>query len=308
MATAGQHTIYNRIERTAMTKIQTAAVVVVLAAAITTVVIQHQSSDKLRAENAALRGQSAELSRLARENARLSNSLAQTDGQQLTHDQLSELLRLRAQAGQLKRDLAAANAAAKARPITATQTQSPPTANEDAGKPFTAEFTARVPTGQSLLTGGWSTTPGMRTFILVTPTAITPSNATAYGAMISSYTKQTDIRSTIFEVPESLLAQLGLDQLTSDGRESSVQGALAAADAKGLMDALKSTEGANILGQPRAIASDGSGAQVSIGAGTGPNGDGPWAGKVVQFVPNLAPDGSGVDLAVKASVTTSEGN
>jgi len=300
-AAAGGFTIYKLIESIVMTKIQTTAVAAVLAAAVTTAVIQHQSTEKLRAENLALQGQTAELAQLAKENARLSNSLAQSNQQQLGREQMAELLRLRSQAGQLKRDFAAATAAAKARPTAPAPAQNPPAANEDAGKPFTAEFATRVPTGQSLLTGGWSTTPGMRTFILVTPSAITSDGSRASGTTTSSDPLQSLMESTIFEVPEASVSQLGLDQLTSDGRQSSVQSVLAAADAKSLLDLLNTTDGVNVT-HNRVTTSDGNAATVTMSEASGPNGDGPVASKSIEFNPHLAADGSGVDLAVKATV------
>ncbi len=92
------------------TKTALIAIFVVIAIAAGALVMQNQAQTKLRQENAELRQQSADqLAGLQADNERLSNQLVQAGGQQLSEDQLRELVklrgevaRLRTQAGQLQ--------------------------------------------------------------------------------------------------------------------------------------------------------------------------------------------------------------
>jgi RNA polymerase sigma factor (sigma-70 family) len=117
----------------AMSKLKIAVSTVVVAGLGTAVVIEHQAQTKLRDENAVLRQQTDQVAALQGENERLSNLLAQANGNQLSKEQLSELLRLRGEIGSLRRQtndlgklraenqqlrssLATANNAARSRP------------------------------------------------------------------------------------------------------------------------------------------------------------------------------------------------
>lgn len=89
-----------------MTKLKSGVVVAALVAGLSIPLAkQHQALVKLREENSALRLQADNFPRLAAENTRLSNLLAQPS-QPETQDQTRELLKLRGEVGQLKRQLA----------------------------------------------------------------------------------------------------------------------------------------------------------------------------------------------------------
>ena len=96
----------------AMTTLQKTFIVAVLVAAsfATPLVLQHQTHVKLREENESLRQEIGRLAQVQAENARLSNMVARADYQRsLGQQQMSELMKLRSQAGQaqsVSRDLA----------------------------------------------------------------------------------------------------------------------------------------------------------------------------------------------------------
>ncbi len=76
---------------------------IAVAGVATPLVIQHLAHVKLREENASLRQQAGEKDQLAVENQRLSNQLAEAKtSRPLADDQLSELLKLRAEVGTLR--------------------------------------------------------------------------------------------------------------------------------------------------------------------------------------------------------------
>jgi RNA polymerase sigma factor (sigma-70 family) len=75
----------------------------VVAGAGTTLVLQHQSQSALRDENLALRQQVEQFAAIQADNARLSNQLANaSQSAAFSKDQLSELMRLRGEVGQLR--------------------------------------------------------------------------------------------------------------------------------------------------------------------------------------------------------------
>jgi hypothetical protein len=76
--------------------------------------VQHRSLLKVTAENEALQQQVTQLSQLAADNERLSNSLAQAQSS-VGSDQSSELLRLRGEVGRLRRQAADTTQAEKRR-------------------------------------------------------------------------------------------------------------------------------------------------------------------------------------------------
>lgn len=302
-AAAGGWVISKLIKGFFMTKLQMTAFTLVLAAGVTSTLLEHQHVSALKAQNLALQAQLTELTQQDQENARRSNALAQAQPPALTKDQMTELLRLRSQVGQLRSDLKAVQAGAKAaaaRAATSTPAgvqDQPPAEEETAPRQFTAEFTTHIPTGQAMITGGWTTSPGMRSFIMVTPTAVNSTGANANGPA------QTLLNSVIFEVPEKQLAHLGLDQLTSATSQSSVQGLVGLDNAKSLFEALSNTEGVSVLSRPRVQTADGIAASIFIGSNTAESGNGQPVGHSIDFTPHLAADGSGMDLGVKAALS-----
>jgi RNA polymerase sigma factor (sigma-70 family) len=101
----------------AATKLKLAAGTLAVACVTTALVVQHQAEAKLRSENGTLQQQ---LAQLKKQNEDISNSVLDAQNTQaLSQEQLSELLKLRSQVGDLNRQLAEA-AQARANPA-ATQ-------------------------------------------------------------------------------------------------------------------------------------------------------------------------------------------
>jgi RNA polymerase sigma factor (sigma-70 family) len=114
---AGSGLTLTLFKTVAMTKLKVGLAAAVAVAGLSIPLLkQHQALAKLRQENSALRLQADGLGRLAAENARLSNLLAQPT-QPDAQSQTRELLKLRGEIGQLKRQLAEAP---KTKPTTAT--------------------------------------------------------------------------------------------------------------------------------------------------------------------------------------------
>jgi RNA polymerase sigma factor (sigma-70 family) len=101
-ATGG--TAFTFLKLVAMTKTKLAFIgIVATISFVTPLVIQHQDQLRLRSENDSLRQKNAQLILLSEENARLSNHLADArSSNSLSAEKLSELMRLRAEATQLR--------------------------------------------------------------------------------------------------------------------------------------------------------------------------------------------------------------
>ncbi|HZQ47249.1 MAG TPA: sigma-70 family RNA polymerase sigma factor [Verrucomicrobiae bacterium] len=283
---AGGITVIKFIQTIIMTKLNTAVLAAVVAAGIATTVIQSKGNQKLRAENAALLEQNQLLDQIRNENERLSNLVARAGQPGLAKDQLAELLRLRGEATRLRNQL-------KNAPVIAQATTPNPvptaTTNNDSLKPFTANFTVRVGNRQTLMTGGWSITPGKRTFMVTTPT-IQPVNGNV---------KPVLIESIVFEIPEELLTQFGMDQLKIDGRESSLQTMLPAADSADMIKRLEATVGVSILSKPRLSTASGIEGHMFIG---NQDTNRTTSNFNIGLMPNVTPDGSAVDLSLNGEI------
>ncbi len=94
-----------------MTKIKAGIISGLLVAGVATpFVLQQQTQNRLRTQNDSLRAQVAQIPQLEAEDARLSNLVSETKSS-LPNGQMDELVRLRAQVGDLKRQLAEATQA-----------------------------------------------------------------------------------------------------------------------------------------------------------------------------------------------------
>jgi hypothetical protein len=297
-----------------MSQFKAAILAAAAVAGITAAVIQHQSAEKLRAENRSLLEQSQNFAELQTENQRLSNLLAQAQRPSLSKDQAAELMRLRGLVGLLRDDLRKAQAANRA---TAAE-QNPAPAKSDApansAQPFTAKFTTRLGDKQTLVTGGWSTAPGIRTFILMTPSIDPAEGVTTQvdtdGSKFDMPNAKVTFNTSTIEIPETMLAQFGLDQLKADGNDSSVQSVLATADADALINALKAPPDGVLVSHGTISTADGISASMSeIGAGDSSAGNQSTASEyTIGLTPNLTADKTAVNLGINVQVVRPSGS
>ncbi len=102
IATAGTGT-FTLLKIMTATKLKLAFSAIVVAGAATAFVVQHQTQEKLRADNESLTQQIAQLQT---DNGSLSNRLAEAaDSKSLSDEQLNELLKLRGEVGVLRRQV-----------------------------------------------------------------------------------------------------------------------------------------------------------------------------------------------------------
>jgi RNA polymerase sigma factor (sigma-70 family) len=212
-------------------------------------VIQQRVNSGLRAELATLRGKMSN-------NTNASMTNLQTSAAEETeraHREHRELLRLRGQNALLRSEMRKyaardgnGNRAVATKEATAVAAENTPLVS--------AAFVARVPTGQTLISGGWVNEPGKRIFMLSTP-ASTP-NADNEGSI--------DIPTQLIEVSEATWNQLGWEQLRSDPQHE-MQGLLDASQTAQLLKTLNEIGEVTVRSSPRITIPNGQEAEIIIG-------------------------------------------
>ena len=141
------------------------AVVVGCALLSTGLLVQQQSLQRLRVEQASLKDQLAEQSTALGDAQTLA---AQKDAElAASRESLDELLRLRGEVSVLRQTARQAS-----RSTTTSPSDRPPPSGPGAisgVRTFTASLRSNLVKDETLVTGGWSTQPGKRTMVLVTP-------------------------------------------------------------------------------------------------------------------------------------------
>jgi type II secretory pathway component GspD/PulD (secretin) len=160
---------------------------------------------------------------------------------------------------------------------------------------FVAKAQANVGDGQTLVTGGWPTTPGKRALFLVTPQVAAVSDGSQ---------QQITFSTVVFEAAEEVLASLGMDSFKADSKESSLQGVLTAAESGVLLKALKATPGVDVLSAPRVITLDGRQAQIQdTQLKTVPGCSEPVSiGPMINLLPRLSEDHKSVEVTVQVQL------
>lgn len=244
-------------------------------------------TERLEAENLQLREAAKQSVDLAEENARLANEGIDPGELKRLRDGQAELLRLRGQMGQLRRELQTAQAAA-VKAATAPAASISPVNQETNELPvdtFTANVTATVGWKQMLVTGGWQLPWGKRGFVLLQP-------QDAGGNSVR-------LESRVFDVPDDLLPGLGLDQFRTSDQATSGNGILSVEEALDLVKKLQTLDGVDLLTAPQVITQNGRKAQISVAESHSlPSGQTYTTGPTIDVVPTIGADQQTVELVV----------
>ena len=128
------------------------------------------------------------------------------------------------------------------------------------------------------------------------------------GSQFDMPNAKVTFETTTVNIPETMVAQFGLDQLKADGNESSAQSVLATGDAKVLMDALMTSPDGVLVSHGRITTADGFSATMSM---VGKGDDSSAAGGSeysIGVTPNLTPDKAAVNLKVDLQVVLPSGS
>jgi hypothetical protein len=159
---------------------------------------------------------------------------------------------------------------------------------DDPSQPFTATLTAHVENGEALLTGGWSTAPGKRTFILMTP-AIKEAGR----VFVGTYT---------IEIPEEQLGQFGMYQFKADGRDSSIQNVLNQADSETLLQALKTPPDGVVVTRSNIDSPPGIHGEITMGQDESSDASSAKPKYLIGLTSNMSTDQKAVDLSINEQV------
>jgi RNA polymerase sigma factor (sigma-70 family) len=289
-AAAGTGFTLTLLKIMAMTNLKAGALGALLLGGLgTALLVQHQSLTRLRDDNQSLRQQLAE-SRL--ENERLPRAPGDTNELARLRQNQNELLRLRGEVTVLRRGAKAAAQQAAGEARSAADPGATPVAASGVAK-FEGQVRAQLGAGQTLVTGGWSTQPGKRIFLLAVP------------SLAGDKTNQVQIITRFVEVPDTALADFGLDALKLDADGTSLKQQILSADAAaGFWKAFQQTDGVQFLDAPGVTTLDGQTASVRSYQAQVINGATQDIGRSVTVTPVISSDKTTIDLTLQTRVTS----
>ena len=228
----------------------------VLAIVVATPVIwQRRAIERLSEENRAL---SVEARRLQQERDKLSYSNERLrDGTETARASRAELMRLRGELARTRAELAEAKHTAAVGIKGAAVSSGAEPADPQPVDGFKAALRATIPAGGTLLTGGWSTSPGHRAILLVKPSVEGRDPAQ----------EQVLVDSRIYEGSEELLTRLGYSGFFLTGSELR-HATLTAEETTELMKSLEVDGELTTAATPRVITGGGTSATIAFGNGT----------------------------------------
>jgi hypothetical protein len=272
--------------RSTTTKLSLAAIV--MAGLIIPLVLQRQHLTQLRAENTALRQQTAELAALQARNQRPANQSSDAEVSARSQRERQELVRLRGEVARLRKGLAQSTSREPA-VQSSTAPGQPGTNDQTFPLRCTATATATVRTGDSFATGGWLTSPGTRTFFLATPTL----------RQGDSGARMIDIPTILMKVPEADLPDTLRKKLETQPTGASP--VLTGTELDVLMAALKSGQGSNVVSRPRITTGDDGEASLMVGQTSAvlknPDGTPVFTGTELRMLPRIK-DGEMIEVGV----------
>ncbi|MGH7973565.1 MAG: hypothetical protein ACREIC_33020, partial [Limisphaerales bacterium] len=275
-----------------MTKLKLGAISALLIGGLgTSLIVQHQSLARLQEERGALQRQLEEL-RAARRTALAAANKEEPDTRRRAE---SELVRLRGEVTSLRRELQSA-AAASTNSAQTEQASNPDSAWKNK---LHASIRTEVPNGQTLLTGGWATGKGSRVFVLATPRVWVPTEPTAQGGPADD---QVTIKTQVIEVPDRVLARVGLDALAVDGNESSSYNVMTKDQVERLILELAADGKAKILSGSSVMTVSGRQAEVQTIDEHDPGGTNSL-NHTIDLLPVVSSDKSAVELTLDAGLT-----
>jgi hypothetical protein len=270
------------------TRIKLSLAAIVMMGLIVSLVLQRQHLTQMRAENAALRQQAAELAELQANNQRSANQPPDAEVSAHSQRERQELLRLRGEVARLRNGLPHPT---PQEPALQSNTAPGQPGTDDQALPLrcTATATATVRAGDSFATGGWLTSPGTRTFFLATPSLV---KGDAGDRII-------DISTILMTMPEADLPDTLLKKL--EAQPAGASPVFTGTELDVLMAALKSGQGSNVVSGPRVATSDDGEASLMVGATSAvlknPDGTPRFTGTELHMLPRIK-DGEMVEVGV----------
>ncbi len=272
---------------TAMKAAKIAAAALVVAGGV---LLVRQSQDHARLENelARLRPLQAELDTLRDEKDRLAARVPGIDEVNAARRSLDELQKLRGHVSSLQKTLEN-----QAKEMAARETrEKEPDWNEIASKTihhFAASAEGSIQSGNTMVLGGWETSPGKTTIALIKPEALGDGT-------------QIEIESRFVDVPTEALKEMNLNWARPGTNQVGSLAELGGELAKAVLERFTQQKGVDVFSSPKVITANGREARVEM---TEMTSVGPLTfalGPRFNVIPTMQPDGK-IGLAIKAGVT-----
>jgi RNA polymerase sigma factor (sigma-70 family) len=236
-----------------MTKFKIALMVAAIAVALTPVLLQHRALERLRLENARLANEFAARPDLAP----IASPEPDQESKRL-RAQASELLKLPAEVARLRQQQTERSTAST---IPGSSKIAPPALTASPGpEAQTNEFSSEVQTpvnfGETVVTGGWATSPGHRVLVFVRPEL----------RQGEGETQSILLRAHGVELAEAMLTKYGMQDLATISPQTQQHGGTYAnSDADQLMQRLAGESGTHLLTVPVIQTLPGRSANILIG-------------------------------------------
>jgi len=246
--------------------------------------------EQLQERTNLLEARNHELEETRKEIGTLRQQVSATDAElERVQQERLELARLRNEVRHLRNDVAS-NAAIETRnPVEPLTDESERTPVNGAVQEFSAQTTVDVPVGDSLILGGWETSPGRRVVIMVEP-SIQEGDGTEQLVQAVGY---------FIELPEEELESLGLDKTAGSAPDSAW---LSNLSRERLFALVNDRPGIDILSAPRITIPNGQQGEISDSRTIDIDGEDYAVGASIQILPEILENGQGVKLIVKAGV------
>ena len=197
-----------------------------------------------------------------------------------------ELLRLRGEVNGLRRALAKATNSVPIRSVASApgaESSASPTP-EGPVKVFETRAEVVLQQGETLITGGWETSPGRRTLVFASPAIIDPAGN------LDPSGNQVVVRTHFIEMTDAILQSIAAQQQA--GQDGLVRATFNQTRTAEVLEQLKNTAGVDILSAPSVTTLDGRQAQVAVQEARTFDGQQYSIGPSVDLIPVIAGNGA----------------
>ena len=157
---------------------------------------------------------------------------------------------------------------------------------------YAATVNVEVEDGMTLITGGWLTAPGRRTFVFMTLTRGTSPDGEGF----------IQINTKIADLADESLAAFHLQNMRANSNETDNAGGFDAEDARMLFQGIQKAEGAVVLASPSIVTVDGREALVKTSVTFPRNGQSAPGQFEIGVVPVVTKNGD-IQMTVASTIT-----
>ena len=157
---------------------------------------------------------------------------------------------------------------------------------------YAATVNVEVDDGMTLITGGWLTAPGRRTFVFMTPTRGTSPEGEGF----------IQINTKIADLNDESLSQFHLQNMRASSNETDNAGGFEAEEARMLFQGIQKAEGAVVLASPSIVTVDGREALVRTSVTFPRNGESAPGQFEIGVVPSVTKTGA-IQMTVASTIT-----